>query len=144
MRIETLEHNIEKENKSVAKQKSEDYIELDIDSLIKIGVVERDINIGGTIFTMRTLTEGERMEIQSKLPKEGDEIEKIMALKIPYILKSISKINGKVISEDKKQLLEKKLLEMQSALVDQLFIEYGKLVSDQRQLLEEGVKKNSQ
>lgn len=125
-------------------QTQNDFIELDLDSLIKLGVVERDIKIGNTIFTMRTLTEEERLSVELSIDSRiTDEFQRILQAKIPFLVKSIVKINGKPISADKQEYLKTVLSKMQGSLVDMLFIEYVNLVNDQKTLLNEGVKKNS-
>jgi hypothetical protein len=134
-----------------AQQEQNEFIELDLEKLIKFGVVERDIPIGETVFKMRTLTEGEKSAAEAKVPSDmvGDDDktmnQRITILKIPILIQSIIQINSVSFeAPESKKTLEDLLNKMQSPLVTRLFVHYLSLVTDQQQLFESGVKKNSQ
>lgn len=121
-------------------------IELDIEALIKLGVVERDVEVGGMIFTLRTLTEEEKLEVEQEV-NDGlpiDDPKHIMNSKIPTLARAIVKINGKTISEKNRNQLRQILLKMQNVVIDSLFLKYAELIKDQMDLLLTGVKKNGQ
>ncbi|MEM2175397.1 MAG: hypothetical protein QXI58_07250 [Candidatus Micrarchaeia archaeon] len=138
MKVEQIQEN--------QTPKEQDYIELDIDSLIKAGVVEREVEVSGIKFTLRTLTEEERMQVESEVNDNLpiDDIRHLMNLKIPILVRSIVKINGKPINPENREKLRKILYKMQSTVLDGLYLKYTELVRDQLALVELGAKKNGQ
>lgn len=136
MKVEQIQEN--------QTPKEQDYIELDIDSLIKAGVVEREVEVSGIKFTLRTLTEEERMQVESEVNDNLpiDDIRHLMNLKIPILVRSIVKINGKPINPENREKLRKILYKMQSTVLDGLYLKYTELVRDQLSLVELGAKKN--
>lgn len=125
----------------INETQNQDYIELDLDALIKLGVIEREVEIGGIKFTMRTLTEKEKQEVEAET-NDGlpiDDPRHIMNSKIPTLARSIVKVNNKPVTPKQlKGILEK----MQSHVLDSLFLKYTELVKDQMDLLMLGAKKN--
>jgi hypothetical protein len=143
--MEIKEIKTEKEAQVLQKQNEQEYIELDLDSLIKLGVVEREVTLGGIKFTMRTLTEEERQKVEETV-NDGlpiDDPKHIMNTKVPTLTYAITKINGKSILPEKRSELAVTLQKMQSYLLDQLFIKYMELVRDQLSLVEDSFKKGA-
>jgi mannose/cellobiose epimerase-like protein (N-acyl-D-glucosamine 2-epimerase family) len=124
-------------------QKTEqDYIEVDLDVLIKAGVIEREVEVAGIRFTLRTLTEEERQKVE-ELTNDGlpiDDPKHVLNSKVPMLAFAITKINGKPVPPEKRSQLTSTLYKMQSYILDQLFIKYMEMVRDQMTLTEQSVK----
>jgi len=133
---------IQTEKEVVLPKKEQDYIEVDLDMLIKVGVIEKEIEVAGIKFTLRTLTEEERRKVE-EMANDGlpiDDPKHILNTKVPTLAFAISKINGKPIQPEKRNLLLEKLNKMQSYILDQLFIKYMEMVRDQMTLTEQSLK----
>lgn len=129
----------------------QDFIEMDLDQLIKMGAIERDITVQSTVFKMRTLTEQEKSEVDDLLQDNALEDDaasmerRLRTMKRPLLSRSIVQINHVPFdTPDKKKKLEGVLQKMQDTLITYLFAEYIKLVNDQKELFAAGLKKNSQ
>jgi hypothetical protein len=122
-----------------------DGIELDLEKLIKFGVIERDIKIGSFSITMRTLTDDERDSIMRSVPPTvTDSTEQVRLWRKPTLARAIVRINSVDFSrEEDKQKLENILGKLQGVILDKLFMEYLQMLNDQMALMESGSKKNS-
>jgi len=122
-----------------------DGIELDLEKLIKFGVIERDIKIGPFSITMRTLTDDERDSIMRSVPPTvTDSTEQVRLWRKPTLARAIVRINSVDFSrEEDKQKLENILGKLQGVILDKLFMEYLQMLNDQMTLMESGSKKNS-
>jgi len=139
--MEIKEIRTEKEPQ-IIQNTERDYIEVDLDTLIKAGVIEKEIEVAGIKFTLKTLTEEERQQVE-KMTNDGlpiDDPKHILNSKVPMLAFAITKINGKPIIPEKKSQLINNLYKMQSYILDQLFIKYMEMVRDQMTLTEQSVK----
>lgn len=125
--------------------KKENSIELDLEKLIKFGVIERDVQVGPFSITLRTLTDNEREAVMRLVPPDvSDPSEQVRLWRRPTLARAIVRINSIDFNTDEmKQKLESILGQMQGALLDKLFMEYLQMLSDQAALMESGSKKNS-
>jgi hypothetical protein len=140
--MEIKEIKTEKEIQ-IPQKPEQDYIEVDLDVLIKAGVIEREVEVVGIKFTLRTLTEEERRKVE-ELTNDGlpiDDPKHVLNSKVPMLSFAITKINGKPIPPEKRPQLMNTLYKMQSYVLDQLFIKYMEIVSDQMALTEQSVKR---
>lgn len=136
------------ENKEITEQSKA--IEADTEKLIFGGVLERDITpFKGITVTMHTLSEEERVKATENLNVKMDEnsITLQEASKVPTLIYAITKINNngeisKFETEESKKVLKHILDKTPAYVIDVLYVEYVKLVSDLVTLLETGVKKN--
>ena len=143
--MEIKEIKAEEIQQQISQKNEQEYIEVDLDALIKLGVVEREVVLGGIKFTMRTLTEEERQKVE-EMVNDGlpiDDPKHIMNTKVPTLAFAITKINGRPVLPEKKAELMNTLRKMQSYLLDQLFIKYMELVRDQLALIEDSFKKGA-
>lgn len=128
-------------------QVDEKGIEFDMAALIHRGTLERTVEVlKGINVTMHVLTHGERKLMAAAVaPKNGaTNLEIFEELKTPTLQAAITKLGNKeFITPEQKKELGPILNQLPSALVDLLYIEYQKLIADQLQLLEDGLKKNS-
>jgi len=137
------EFKIKKDDDNISefrvKSDSGDVI-VNIEKFIKFASIQKEIKIGKDFtITMKTLTNKERNKATSsvKFDPSISMTEYIEAIKIPILSASIVKINDVVFNsdEDKKRLAEY-LDKAQETIVDRLWLEYNKLISEQYELLE--------
>jgi hypothetical protein len=123
-------------------------IEFSVDELIKFGTITKEVEIvPGLKVTLKTLTEAER-EAALKLIKEVQLEENLLVkseiMKRPILVMAIEKINSASFNtpETKAALLQK-MTSLQSLVVDVIYLEYQKLLNEQYELLQGGLKKKS-
>ena len=114
----------------------------DVEKLIKMGVIEETLEPSpGLKVKMHTMSESDRRAIMVGAGTSTQPIQMV----IPTLVTVISEINGRVFKtgEDRAQLAQV-LQQMQSKVVDSMFIAYGSLVEKQEKLFgDEETKKNS-
>lgn len=146
MKVEPINEQQQYITSQQPQTQTKDYIELDLDSLIKLGVIEREVEVYGKKFTLRTLTEEERQIVEQE-SNDGlpiDDPKHILNTKIPTLSFAIIKIDGKPILPENRERLKQVLRKMQGYILDKLFMKYMELIKDQFDLVELGLKKNGQ
>jgi len=134
---------LKKANQDLNAQKVKEALssEFDIDLLIKKGKIEKEIEpIKGLKLTIHTLSEAERQSALEFSPKVNTEnvYQYIEKTKIPTLAYAISFINGKKVeNKEEKQKLFDLLSKLQSAIVDQIFVEYSKMIEEQQKMLQD-------
>jgi hypothetical protein len=130
---------------NAAPSNPKDGIDLDLEKLIKFGVIEREVKVGSFSITMRTLTDDERDAIMRIVPSTvTDSTEQVRLWRKPTLARAIVRINTVDFSRDEdKQKLENILGKIQGVILDKLFMEYLQMLNDQAALMESGSKKNS-
>jgi len=122
-----------------------DDIDLNVDKLIKFGVLEKTIEpIPGWKVVMHPLNQKEREAVNNNVSDSVslNTLARIEALKVPTLAWAITKINNEVFeTEDQKKLLIQKLQEAPSTTIDLLYVEYQKLFVEQFEMLTQGLKK---
>lgn len=107
----------------------------DLRNLILLGKLTEKINIGGFSFTISTLSAQENADVIRALMK-AEEFDRVLLSKAIAISFSIKEINAVPLSElsaehdgeTKEQRNLAFILDMQSTLVEKIFVEYEKLV----------------
>jgi len=122
-------------------------LEFSLDSLIKYGEVEKEVEpVKGLKIQMRTLSEEDKIKAYALIDSTTDEnfLTRMEAFKCPLLSIAIKSINGKIFDNDesKKKLLET-LKKTQSYLLDAIYNEYDKLMMEQIDILKSGLKKNN-
>lgn len=122
-------------------------IEFDMEALVQQGTLERTVEpIKGLKVTMHVLNHKERKEVSKAFvpKKDATSISLFEDQKVPTLKASISKMGTKdYTTPEQKMSLGNQLEVAPDILVDILYLEYQKLVNDQLEVMEQGVKKNS-
>lgn len=122
--------------------------DFNLETLIKFGEVEREVEpVAGLKITLRTLSEDEKTAAYAKvgaIPGEANILVRMQILKIPLLALAIKTIGGKEIATDEsRDKLIEVLKKSQSYLIDAIYNEYERLVSDQVDIVKSGLKKNN-
>ena len=122
-------------------------IEFDMAALITQGTLRREVEpIKGVKVQMHVLTNKERKQANATVPasEEKTTLAVLDELKAPTLVLAITKMGEKdYVTKEQKSVLSTQLESAPSILIDLLYVEYQKLLNDQLELLEAGVKKNS-
>jgi len=130
----------------------EEGIEVDIKSLIFYGRIERDVTVGKLIIRLHSLSEEEKnkaKKFMEEIPLTTDLYSRLDATRVAELTYAITKIKTEskeyvFETEEEKSKLYDILKKLQKTIIDLIYVEYNKILSDQIVLLEEGIKKNSQ
>ena len=148
IKADLLENSKMKEMQDLVSKKSpednlntednEDRIKIsDLRNLILLGRLVKEVNIGGFEFKISSLSANDQAEIVRALMK-ADDIDRILYSKVVALSYSIKEINSVPLSELSKEsegdnYIEKNMsfiLDMQSTLVDKIFLEYEEIMKE--------------
>jgi len=121
-------------------------IEFDMEALVQRGQLEREVEpIKGLKITMHTLKHSERKVLANEINLQGKtDLATFEELKVPTLQFAITAMGKKeYITPEQKKELREALDAAPGMMVDLIFAAYQKLVTDQLDLFEQGVKKNS-
>lgn len=136
----------ETEEISEKKATTEDIsVPKNIKDLALFGRIVEEVNLGGYLFKIKTLTSREQRDIVSKVMKlNGDE--RFLNMQIFVLAKAIDSVNGvpleEIYDKDDNLSIEQKRFEvvsdLQSTLVDKLLKRYDKMVEKANKVIADG------
>jgi hypothetical protein len=128
-----------------ALNKSDGTEKLNVDKLVKLGILEKEVEpISGWKVVMHPLVQEEQEKMGMYLVDDANMTiyARATMLKRPTLIWSITKINDEIFDTDeKKKALNEKLKKAPSTTIDLLYLEYQKLYVEQYEMLSTGIKK---
>jgi len=134
------------------------FTENELEKIITLGVIQKEFQISGMTFLMRSLTAQEMWEVLREV-SGYDDAAKMKGIEIKTLARSIIAINNKkleYIPEEKDDIItydklikqnERILGKTQGGIIDLLYTKYGELMEEQEHFLQQcttELKKNGQ